>query len=126
MLAEKDMAKQLVLRKQATLADYFIGSPQAISVTGELVFASAGGSQLPAYAFSSTHVIWVAGIQKIVPTLDAAIQRVREYCLPAEDQRMKGLGAPGSFIGKLLIFERENPRMMLDLRLILVNETLGV
>ena len=36
--------------------------------------------------------------------------RVREHSLPLEDQRMKALGYPGSFLGKILIFERAGPR----------------
>ena len=77
ILAEKDPAKQAALRKQGTLADYFLGSVHAIAETGEIFIASATGSQLPAYAFSSSHVIWVAGAQKITPTLETAFQRVR-------------------------------------------------
>ena len=69
ILAEKDPAKQAALRKQGTLADYFLGSVHAIAETGEILTARATGSQLPAYAFSSRHVIWVAGTQKITPTL---------------------------------------------------------
>ncbi|MEO8606403.1 MAG: lactate utilization protein [Chloroflexota bacterium] len=126
ILAETDMVKQGQLRKQSTLADYFLGSVQAITETGELVFASAGGSQLAAYAFSSSNIVWVAGVQKIVPTLEDALRRVREHNLPIEDQRMKGLGFPGSFIGKILIFEREPAQLGRKIHLILVNETVGV
>jgi hypothetical protein len=127
VMAEKDPAKQSALRKQGTLADYFLGSVNAIAETGELIFASATGSQMPAYAYSSSHVIWVAGAQKITPTLDTAIQRVRDYVLPLEDQHMKQLYGPDvrSFIGKLLIFEREAPYLHRNLNLILVNEVLG-
>ncbi len=81
------------LRQEATLADYFIGSAQAITESGELIFASASGSQLPAYTFSSPHVIWVAGVQKIVPNIEAALRRVREIALPAEDARLKSAAA---------------------------------
>lgn len=126
MLAEKDPVKQMALRRKSALADYFLGSVQAISQTGEIVLASAGGSQLPAYAFSSPNVIWVAGVHKITPTLDEAIRRVREYALPREDERMKSLGMAGSFIGKLLIFEREAAMLGRNIHLILVNETVGV
>lgn len=126
VLAEKDFIKQSDLRRKALMADYFLGSVQAISQTGEIVLASAGGSQLAAYAFSSHNIIWVAGVQKIVPTLEDAIRRVREVCLPREDERMKSIGMPGSFIGKLLIFEREPVQLGRKVNLILVNETLGV
>jgi L-lactate utilization protein LutC len=127
ILEEKDPVKQAALRKQATLADYFLGSVHAIAETGEILIASATGSQLPAYAFSSANVIWVAGTQKITPTVETAFQRVREYVLPLEDKHMKQLygSGSGSMIGKLLIFERESPFVHRNVNLILVNEVLG-
>jgi L-lactate utilization protein LutB len=126
-MAEKDPSRQSLLRKQATLADYFLGSVNAIAETGELVFASATGSQLAPYAFSSSHVIWVAGVQKIAPTVDAALRRLREYVLPHEDERMKrAFGEKsGSFIGKLLIFEREAPYLRRSVTLVLVRQVVG-
>ena len=124
IMAEKDEARQAELRAQSVLSEYFLGSIHAISETGELVFASATGSQLPSYAYTSRNVIWVAGTQKIVPTLADAIQRVEEYVFPREDARMKSEGYSGSVIGKLLIlkFEMDSHR---NLKLILVPEKLG-
>jgi L-lactate utilization protein LutC len=127
IIAEKDPVKQRTLRKQGTLADYFLGSVHAIAETGEIVIASATGSQLPAYVYSSDHVIWVVGAQKITPTLDDAIRRVREYSLPLESQRLIKLGATGATsIGKLLIFEREASYLHHEVMLLLVNEVLGI
>ena len=124
ILAEKDEAKQMELRRRSVLSEYFLGSVHAIAETGEMVIASGSGSQLPAYIYTSNNVIWVAGAQKIVPTLNDAIKRVRENSLPLEDARMKSQGYSGSTIGKLLIFEREiNPARKLTL--LLVNEKLG-
>ena len=124
ILAEKDGAKQMELRRKSVLSEYFLGSVHAIAETGENVIASASGSQLPAYVFTSNNIIWVAGTQKIAPSLPEAIKRVREYVFPLEDARMKKEGAAGSTIGKLLIFEKEiNPARKLTL--ILVNEKLG-
>jgi L-lactate utilization protein LutC len=123
IMAEKDPVKQKALRKKSTEAAYFVGSVQAVAETGEIVVASASGSQIPAYAFSADNVIWVAGIQKIVTNLDEALKRVREHALPMESARMKSLGYPGSMIGKILIFERERPGR--NISLILVNEKLG-
>jgi L-lactate utilization protein LutC len=127
ILAEQDPLKQSALRKQGTLADYFLGSVHAIAETGEIIVASATGSQLPAYAYSSTNVIWVAGAQKLTSTLESAFQRVREYALPLEDERMKQVvgNGVGSFIGKLLVFEREAPYLHRNVSLVLVNEVLG-
>lgn len=126
ILGEKDPARQSVLRKQATLADYCLGSVQAVAESGEIVVASATGSQLSPYAFSSRNIIWIVGAQKIVPTLDDAMRRVREYVLPKEDQRMKDIGnSIGSFIGKILIVEREAAYLRRTVTLLVVNEILG-
>ena len=126
LLAEKDPVKQSALRLQGTQAEFFLGSVNAISETGELVFASATGSQLPAYAFTSRNIIWVVGAQKIAATLDEALRRIREYVLPLEDQRQKNAGNKnGTFIGRILILEREPVYLRRNLTLILVNEVLG-
>ena len=123
ILAEKDTARQIELRLRSTLSQYFIGSVHAVTRSGEVVAASAGGSQLAAYAYGAKNVIWVVGTQKIVENLDAAITRIREHSLPLEDQRMKSLGYPGSFVGKILIVEKEGPFQIA--RLIFVNDSLG-
>jgi L-lactate utilization protein LutC len=127
ILAEKDPARQMALRQQSTLADYYLGSVHGIVQTGEIVVASATGSQIAPYAYSSRHIIWVAGAQKIVPTLDAAIQRVRQRSLPLEVDRVKkALGNQATtFVGKLMIFEREAPYLRRQVTLLLLNEVIG-
>jgi hypothetical protein len=126
LLAEKDPVKQSVMRREGTLAEFFLGSVNALAETGELVFASGSGSQLPAYAYSSRNVIWVVGAQKITPTLEDALRRVREYVLPLEDQRQRNLGnKAGSRINRILIIEGEPAYLRRNLTLILVNQVLG-
>jgi L-lactate utilization protein LutC len=123
IVQEKDEAKQADLRRQSVLSQFWLGSIHALTEDGQALIASASGSQLPAYAFTADNVIWVVGAQKIVPNLEAAFTRVRDYTFPLEDARMKSTGAPGSTFGKWLIFEREiMPR---KIHLILVNEVLG-
>ena len=125
IMSEKDPAKQRSLRVLATGAEYFIGSVQAVSETGEVVVVSASGSQIPAYAFNARNIMWVVGTQKIVPSLEEALRRVREHALPLESARMKTQGFPGSIIGKILILEREVPQLGRNLTMILVNQKLG-
>jgi hypothetical protein len=126
LLAEKDPTKQAAMRRQGTLAEYYLGSVNALAETGEIVFASGSGSQLPAYAYTSRNVIWVAGAQKITPTLDDALRRVREYVLPLEDERQKSLGnKAGSRINRLLIIEGEPAYLRRNVTLVLVNQILG-
>ena len=124
-LLKAPMAQQYDLRRQGTLADFFVASVHAICETGEVLITSASGSQLPAYAFSSPNVIWVAGTQKIVPDLETGLRRLREYSLPQEDSAQKSRGGQGSFIGKTLIFEREAPYLGRNIHLLLVEELIG-
>lgn len=126
ILAEPDPAVQQELRVKSTIAPYFLGSVQAITEAGEIVIGSASGSQLPGYAFSSQHVIWVAGIQKIVPTLNEALRRLREYNLPMETARLRPLYGMDSTLAKTLIIEQELPAVGRSVTLILVNEPVGV
>ena len=126
LLAETDPVKQSTMRREGTLAEFYLGSVNALAETGELVFASGSGSQLPAYAYTSRNVIWVAGAQKIAPSLEDALQRVREYVLPLEDRRQKSLGnKAGSRINRILIIEGEPAYLRRNLTLILVNQVLG-
>lgn len=125
-LLKAPVAQQYDLRRQGTLADFFIASVHAISETGEVLITSASGSQLPAYAFSSPNVIWVAGTQKIVPDLETGLRRIREYSLPHEDRTQKSRGGQGSFTGKTLIFEREAAYLGRNIHLLLVEEVIGV
>lgn len=124
VLNEKDPVKQARLRKEAILTDYFLGSVHAITEAGQLLDASASGSQIAPYAFSSDNVIWVAGANKIVLDREAGFKRIEDYVFPLEDKRMQSVGYPGSTIGRVLVFEREiMPNR--HLTLILVKEKLG-
>jgi hypothetical protein len=110
-------------RRQATLAPYFLGSVNALTEDGLAVCSDASGTRIGGYVFGALQVIWVVGINKIVPTLDDAFRRIWEVALPGEDARIKSIGGHGSEVGKLVVFYREaDPNRI---RLILVGESLG-
>lgn len=92
--------------KAGAAPDVVIGSVHAVTETGQLVAASATGSQLAGYAAGARQAIWVVGAQKVVADLDTALRRVRTYSLPREIDRLSSTGWE-SFIGKILIVERE-------------------
>jgi L-lactate utilization protein LutC len=106
--AEPDLARRNDLRRRASTADYFIGSVQAIAETGEIFVASSTGSQLAPYVYAARRVILVVGTQKIVPTFDAAMQRVRGHTLLRHDQWLADMGRAPTPIGKLGIIEHES------------------
>ncbi len=123
IVKETDPVKQSALRIKASSASYIIGSVHAVTESGETITASASGSQLPGYAFSSPNVIWVVGTQKITKDVDEGMKRIREHSVPLEDKRMKAAGYPGTNLAKILIMNREIlPR---KITLILVKEELG-
>lgn len=95
------------IRKLIAAPDFMLGSVNAVTEDGILVAASATASQLGPYAYTAGKVILVIGSQKIVPDLETALRRIREYVLPWEDQQVRALVPTGSFVGKILIIERE-------------------
>lgn len=123
IVPEKDPVKQDELRRQSTTAGYFLGSVQAIAETGHVVAADASGSRQGGYIYGAKRVIWVAGVNKIVTSLDMALRRLKEHVVPLEDARMKSAGFAGTFLGKVVVYEKE---FLPDrITTILVGEKLG-
>ena len=123
MVAHTDPAAQREFRRRTTIADYFVGSVQAIAETGEIVVASGSGSQIGAYAYGAKRLILVAGTQKICPTLADAEARTRGFTLERHDQWLEGRGATPTPIGKYLVMEHEP--MVGRISMILIPESLG-
>jgi hypothetical protein len=123
IMATDDEAERRRLRSQACGAEYFAGGLNALAVTGQAVAADNSGSRVGGYVFAAEQVIWVVGTNKVVPTLDAAIERVYNVAVPLEDRRLRDAGGDGTVVGKLLIFERET--LPHRVRLLLVDESLG-
>jgi hypothetical protein len=112
------------IRKLIAAPDFMLGSVQAITEDGILVVASATASQIGPYANTAGKVILVAGSQKIVPDIETAFRRIRECVLPWEDAQVRKAANIGTFVGKILIIEREwiSGRMIV----ILVKEPIGI
>lgn len=121
--AETDRERQRELRRLASVAEYYVGSVHAIAETGEVIIASGSGSQLGAYVFGAKQVIWVAGVQKICPTLADALARVRGYAVERHHQWAEANGRTAGPMGKLLIFENEQQAGRV--RLVLIKESVG-
>ncbi len=125
ILREKDPAKQSLLRKHATVSDFYLGSVHALTEEGEMVVASNTGSQLPSIVFNTQNLIFVVGAQKIVPNLGEAFKRLQEYVVPLEDENMKNKYGTGTMRSKTLILHRENPILGRKIRVLIVKEHLG-
>lgn len=96
-------------RKLSCVADFAIGSVHAVTLNGEILIASATGSQLAAYAYGSGKVIWIVGAQKIVKDREEGMKRLYEYCLPLENERAKKAYKSPSRMGKILTINSDTP-----------------
>jgi len=116
-------AKRDEIRRKSVTAEYFLSGVNAIAMTGELVSCDASGNRVGAWPFGALHLILVAGVNKIVPTLSDALQRITEYVYPLEDARSKIVNGVPSMMGKFVILagERKPGRIIL----ILVDDSLG-
>jgi len=102
--------------------DYALGSVHAVTADGTLVIASASGSQLASYAWGAANVIFVVGAQKLVPTLEAAHQRIYQHSLPLEDARAQAAYGQHSQVGKVLEIHQELPGRI---HLVLIRQQVG-
>ena len=85
--------------RKALLSDTFLTSANAISLDGQMVNIDGNGNRVAAIVYGPKQVIVVAGMNKVVDSLDAAITRARTVAAPMNQQRF-GLpnpcGATGS------------------------------
>jgi acyl-CoA hydrolase len=102
--------------------DYALGSVHAVTRDGTLVIASASGSQLASYAWGAANVIFVVGAQKLVPSLEAARERIAEHSLKLEDARAYAAYGQHSSIGKVLEIHQELPGRI---HVVLIRQTVG-
>jgi acyl-CoA hydrolase len=95
------------MRKLGASPDVLVGSVHAITEKGEIMIASAVGSQLGPAASGAGTVIWVVGTHKLVRTLEDGFRRIREHSLPLESERTQQVYGQASAINKLLIVNGE-------------------
>lgn len=102
--------------------DFALGSVHAITRDGVLMIASASGSQFASYVWGAANVIFVAGLQKVVPDLETARQRLFQHSLRLEDARAQVVYGQHSYIGKVLEIRQELPDRI---RLVLIRQVVG-
>ncbi len=121
--AENDEQKRHDLRRKAVTSEYFLASVNAISQTGALVACDNTGSRVGAFHAAAKNLVLVASTHKITESVEAGMQRIKEYVFPLEDKRMMAAYGFGSGMSKWVVLEKEvNPNRI---TLILVKEKLG-
>lgn len=88
---DRDTAKtpeeRVELMRSCLLTDYFICGANAISLEGEMVNIDGMGNRVAAIVYGPKKVIVIAGMNKVVDTLEDAVNRARTVAAPINKQR---------------------------------------
>ncbi len=75
-------------RRQALLCDLFITGTNAVTETGKLVNLDMIGNRIAALTFGPKNVVVISGRNKIVPDIDEAMYRIKNYAAPINTMRL--------------------------------------
>ncbi len=127
--------EDLDIRLSQGRADCFVCSANAISATGEVINEDGIGNRTNGMTFGPKKVIVVAGINKVRPDLDSALQRIKEVAGPMRAKSL-GMATPCAETGfctdcnspqricRITTILHRKP-MLTDISVILINEELG-
>lgn len=91
-------------------ADFYLSSTNAITENGELYNVDGNSNRISALCFGPQKVIIIAGQNKIVPTLEDAILRVKTIAAPKNAFRLK-CDTYCAKAGKCVSLSKDNPTM---------------
>ena len=124
------------LRRQALHCDLFITGTNAVTEAGQLVNLDSIGNRIGGLTFGPRWVIIVVGRNKIVPDLEEAMFRIKNYAAPANTMRLgkktpcvktsycEECSSPGRICNTWSITEKSAPKGRV--KIILINEDLGL
>jgi L-lactate utilization protein LutB len=75
-------------RRRALLVDLFITGTNAVTETGKLVNLDMIGNRVAGITFGPKHVIVIVGRNKIVPDIEDAMLRIKNFAAPANSMRL--------------------------------------
>ena len=121
--------------KRCLLADVFITGANALSMDGQMVNIDGNGNRVAPIVYGPESIIVIAGMNKVMDTLDAAMIRARTVAAPMNKQRFD-LQTPcevtgtcgdckseGCICNQILITRNSKPAGRI--KMILVGEDLG-
>ncbi len=76
------------MRIQHLTSDLFLSGSNAITENGEIVNIDGFGNRVNSITFGPKKVIIVAGYNKIVPDVEAAIERIKDVAAPMNAKRL--------------------------------------
>jgi L-lactate utilization protein LutB len=127
--------ESLERRRQSLLVDLFITGSNAVTETGQFVNLDMIGNRIAAITFGPRNVVILVGRNKIVPDLDAAMFRIKNYAAPVNTMRLnkktpcaktsycEECKSPDRICNTWTITEKSFPKGRV--KVILINEDLG-
>ncbi len=87
---DKTISREAMLerRRKSLLVDLFITGTNAITETGKLVNLDMIGNRIAALTFGPKNVIVLVGKNKIVPAVEDAMYRIKDYAAPVNTMRL--------------------------------------
>ena len=73
--------------KESMFADFFLTGANALSLDGQMVNIDGAGNRVSAIIFGPKNVLVIAGMNKVMDDLDAAVNRARTVAAPMNKQR---------------------------------------
>lgn len=81
------------------MSDYYFTSTNAITLDGELINIDGNGNRVACLCNGPEHVIIIAGMNKVVDSVESGIARVRNIAAPPNAIRL-GLNTPCAELGR--------------------------
>lgn len=79
--------EKIAAQRKCLTADVFLTGANALSIDGEMVNIDGAGNRVAAIVYGPETVLVVAGMNKVVDTLEDAISRARTIAAPINKQR---------------------------------------
>lgn len=81
--------ERLEMEKNALFSNVFLTGANALSLDGQMVNIDGYGNRVAAIIYGPQKVIVIAGMNKVVDTLEEAVHRARTVAAPANQQRFQ-------------------------------------
>lgn len=128
--------EKIELRRRGLLVDLYLTGTNAVTEDGCLVNLDMIGNRIAALTFGPKKVVVFVGRNKIVPDLEAAMFRIKDYAAPTNAMRLNcktpcvktsecaDCNSPGRICNTWTITEKSYPKERVTV--VLINEDLGL
>ncbi len=126
-----------IIPEEATRAEVYICSLNAVAETGELINIDGGGNRLSSNLYGHEKIYFVVGTNKIAPDYDAALWRARNIAAPKNAQRLGhqtpcarrgdrcyNCSSPERICAALLVYWQK-PALSGDIEIVFIDQELG-